>query len=593
MKKIIPAIFAIALVFQMPLYAGYLENIPQTFKQPDGQILHCFTTGDEYYSWLHDAANYTIIQNHLNGYYVYAAKSGSQLVPTPFIAGRADPAAAGLQPGVNLEPEEIARLAKKMCQIPELKGLKESNNIGNFNNIAIFIRFSDQDEYACFEDTYDSIFNATTNVSMSGYYKEVSFSQLSVRTSVFPISNDDAMVSYQDSHPRNYYLVYDATTNPIGYKEMERSDRERILLVNAIQAVKSQIESTGIDYDLDNNGMIDNICFVVQGTVGGRSNLLWPHMSVLYSCNIQLAGLRVNKYNFQFSESLSPSSLCHEMSHTLGFPDLYHYLAVSPVAPIGPWDVMATRTSPPQHHGVYTKQKYGRWCKPLSVISTPGTYTLLPISTDPFAGYKILSPNSSTEFFVVEYRRATGAYESLLKGSGLIISRINTLAYGNSGGPPDEVYIYRPDGTTTVQGFLYSAHFSAGTGRTSFTSTSNPACFLSDGSPGGIEITNIGEAGESISFTVSFPSDIDQSKAESGFQVYPNPANDQVTVKVTDAHGYEHQLEVLNILGRLEMIQTLTQESTVIDMSKMAKGVYFFRVTSKNQTPGMKKVIRD
>jgi hypothetical protein len=86
----------------------------------------------------------------------------------------------------------------------------------------------------------------------------------------------------------------------------------------------------------------------------------------------------------------------------------------------------------------------------------------------------------------------------------MLIYRINTLTQGNAGGPPDELYIFRPGGTTTLTpGSIGSAYFSKNVGRTVINNVSNPPCFLSNNKPGGIAIYNIGEArGESITFEV-------------------------------------------------------------------------------------------
>jgi len=508
MKKNIIALIVLAFVFQLSLQAAYLTKVPQSLKQPDGTILNCFATGDEFHNWLHDANNFTIIQDPSSGYYVYAIKVGTKLMPSSYVAGTVNPAAIGLEPGVNLEPSEISRMTETRYKVPPLKGSSGYATTGTINNIVVFIRFDDQPEFTSNISTYDNAFNSTTSSSMLEYFKETSGTQLDITTSFFPAPSGSVVVSYKDSHPRDYYRVYSAT-NTIGYStaegEAERTSREMTLLKDATLAVKSEIEATGLDFDNDNNGQIDNVCFIIQGAVEAWADLLWPHMWALYTYNVQVAGARVYNFNFQLSNSFGVSVLCHEMSHSLGFPDLYRYTDKT-INPVGQWDVMASNTNPPQYSSAYTKMKYGHWFSSIPVISTPGTYSLAPLSTDPFASYKILSPNSSSEFFVLEYRQASGRFEQALPGSGLIIYRVNTNAGGNSGGPPDEVYVYRPDGTTTVNGTINQAYFSSGAGRTSFTATSNPSCFLSNGGPGGIEITNIGAAGETISFTFNYSS---------------------------------------------------------------------------------------
>ena len=43
------------------LFGAYLNNISVVLVQPDNSELHCFTSGDEYYSWLHDENGNPII----------------------------------------------------------------------------------------------------------------------------------------------------------------------------------------------------------------------------------------------------------------------------------------------------------------------------------------------------------------------------------------------------------------------------------------------------------------------------------------------------------------------------------------------------
>jgi len=228
-------------------------------------------------------------------------------------------------------------------------------------------------------------------------------------------------------------------------------------------------------------------------------------MWALYKHTVYLNGKRVWNYNFQLQGALSSSSvLCHEMGHSLGAPDLYHY-SFDGLNPVYRWDVMAYNANPPQHMGAYMKYKYMGWIGSIPEITAAGTYTINSITSSSNNAYKIKSPNSTTEFFVVEYRQKTGTFESSLYGSGLLVYRINTNEYGNDDGPPDEIYIYRPDGTTTEDGSPLLAFFSSAAGRTAINDSTNPSCFLANGSAGGLDLSSIGAAGSTISFTVAFP----------------------------------------------------------------------------------------
>ena len=79
MKRII--VFLITCFCIANTYAAYLRNIPVTVTQPDGTVLQCFASGDEYFNYLHDADGFTIMRHPKTGYFVYAEKQDGKLVP--------------------------------------------------------------------------------------------------------------------------------------------------------------------------------------------------------------------------------------------------------------------------------------------------------------------------------------------------------------------------------------------------------------------------------------------------------------------------------------------------------------------------------
>jgi hypothetical protein len=156
--------------------------------------------------------------------------------------------------------------------------------------------------------------------------------------------------------------------------------------------------------------------------------------------------------------------------------------------------------------GAYMKWKYVGWIPSIPTISTPGTYTLNPLTSPTGNCYRINSPNSSAEYFVVEFRKKTGTFENSLPASGMLIYRINTAAgNGNASGPPDEVYVYRPGGSSTENGSVSEAYFSDEAGRIMFNQYTNPWPYLQDGiTNGAINLMSIGSsAGTTMNFTLS------------------------------------------------------------------------------------------
>ncbi len=480
--------------------------LPMTVEQPDGSQIEIFASGDEFHNWLHDKDNYTIVKDD-GGWYVYAAKDKEGVMPTELKAGLDKPAQRSLNPGINLSPRLIAERYERMSSMRDYSNGR-SPNTGQFNNLVVFIRFSDDPDFAQGLSYYDNMFNnssANAN-SMKNYFTAASYNQLTVDSFYYPEAVGDQIVSYIDSHPRNYYRKQTAS-NPIGYDEddfWERTNREHTLLANAIDYVADMIPMS-LDLDMDDDGYVDNVCFIIQGATDGWAELLWPHRWVLYAADAFIHGAQVWDFNFQLESSLNYSGasvLAHEMFHSLGAPDLYRYND-NTITPIGNWDLMSGNTNPPQHMSAWMKYRYGQWLTDPPWITESGSYTLHPVASSSTNNIYRIASWRSGESFVLEYRKAHQLYDSTLPGEGLLVYRLNPQINGNADGPPDELYIYRPGANnTTTNGSLSQAAFSQQNLRTMMTENTVPSGFSGINTSGGLYLYNIGFVGETISFDV-------------------------------------------------------------------------------------------
>jgi len=348
--------------------------------------------------------------------------------------------------------------------------------------------------------------------SMINYFQAASYGKLNTPSHFFPEPDGSLILSYQDEHPRSYYQPYHPVNNPNGYEGgdngWDRTAREHKLLRNAIEHISNMVPSDLI-IDYDNDGRVDNVCFIVKGDNDGWANLLWPHRWVLYNEYATIHGKRVWDYNFQLEGGyFNNAVLCHEMQHTLSYPDFYHYANGGP-SPVGNWDIMESNPNPPQQSGTYAKWKYGNWLtEPVEI--TDGIFTLNSVGNGTgLTSYKIPSIQDPQQFFVLEFRNSSDLFENFNYGNvaGLLVYRINTRWNGNAGYNPnggvyDEVFIFRPNGNNPNQsGDISQAHFGPG-GRTTFNATSNPKPFLTDGTYiTDLSITNITVTGNKVSFT--------------------------------------------------------------------------------------------
>ncbi len=491
------------------LWATWFNDVPQSITQPNGRVIECFASGDQYYHRLHDENGYTIVLNPENGFFVYAGRDANNIVPSEHIVGESDPISLGLESNIVLSQAEYLDKRNRFESQVSRDG-RDAPTSGVIEQINIFIKFADDPDFPNPRSYYDDVFNLENEPSLKHYYREVSYNTLQVNTHQYPGTITDVNTSYIDDHNRAYYQPF-SDANPIGYQtDAQRTEREQTLLKHAVEAISSQVP-LDLDIDANNDGYVDAVSFVIYGNPDGWAELLWPHRWSLYSETVYIHGARVWDYLFMLSESwyFNVGVLCHEFFHVLGAPDLYHYTDTGAPTAVGGWDIMESTSQPPQYMSAFMKYKYGDWFESIPEITESGTYTLNPLQSPENALYKISSPNSEFEYFVVEYRKKEGIYEVNTPGnrSGLVVYRINTLAGdGNASGPPDEIYVYRPGGTLSSNGNFNSAPYSSEYNHTELNDGTNPSCFLYNnglGAPGGLNIYDVGEAGETISFSVS------------------------------------------------------------------------------------------
>jgi Secretion system C-terminal sorting domain len=72
--------------------------------------------------------------------------------------------------------------------------------------------------------------------------------------------------------------------------------------------------------------------------------------------------------------------------------------------------------------------------------------------------------------------------------------------------------------------------------------------------------------------------------------IYPNPANDKITIEISGKTN-ESNLAIVNIEGQELITRQITAPKTLIDISNLPSGVYFVRLTN-NKTVSTWKFIK-
>ena len=503
------------LIFAVTFHAeaAYLENVPQIITQPNGDTIHCFASGDEFFNRLHDENGFTIIQAP-DGWYYYATETKGEIVASRYKVRSVDPAKRGLRPHVKISQEDYFSRREARNSLLSPKSSRIPNTKGVIDGITIYIRFNDDSEFTQTEITrIRDNFSGSSN-SVRDYFQKVSYNQLDIRTTHIPANTGAVITSFVASHPRNHYRPHNAATNPDGYRnDNERAHREWQLLRDAIDWVRTNnLLPAGLTIDNNGDGYADMVNFVVKGNSEGWNNLLWAHKWALQTVGginyetVISGSIKVREYTFLPENQTSVRTLAHEVYHVLGAPDLYRYDTVhNHIDPAGRWDLMETGSG---HMLAHMKIKYGGWVSSdIPEITQAGTYTLLSQGKNSTRNvFKI--PGNAQEYFLLEYRQRTDDnFEMNLPGSGLIVTRINSTMTGSAdfNGTTifDEVYVLRPGGSVTSNGAITNANLSNRVGRMELSKDHATSPFFSNGSVANFLIYDIIDFGDSIRFSFS------------------------------------------------------------------------------------------
>ncbi len=463
-------------------------------------------------------------------------------------------------------------------------------------NLAIFIRFADDPEFTESLDPINQMFNDTTpyNISVYNYYHTMTYGKINYRTVYTNNIQNNIIISYQDIMPRAYYQPY-SESNPGGYPPQTMgitNPRETELLVRVVRYVDSlNLVDANINLDGNNDGIIDNISFIIKGDVGNWNDLLWPHMNFFGPEALQLSinGKQPNAYNFEFANSgpyFTANVFSHEMAHSLGIPDFYHYFYTNDLMPVGPWDQMSHSNL--QQISTIIKYKFlGIIDEPIE-ITEDGHYVLNSnTSSDHQNCYFIRSAINPDQWYTFEYRNCDDFMENTPQ-SGVIIGRwynnvdLNSLYDAGNGffdffEKPHTYWVFRRNSAIdTINGNVNSAAFGNGN-RTSFGPTTNPHPFLTDGTPEtSFEITNIQYSGDQASFDVHFLNTAVPAHARKDVRIYPNPVHNELHISTNEIN----RVEIYDQLGK--MILSEAHPDSKIEVSSLPQGIYIVKIITEN-----------
>lgn len=238
--------------------------------------------------------------------------------------------------------------------------------------------------------------------------------------------------------PSTYYGENDANGDDM---------RAHELVIEVCRKLDNEIDFT--EYDLDGDGMVDNIYLFYAGYgenfAGNKSSWIWPHANHIETLGIPASertfdGKQINSYGCcaelygsTGADTASIGTFCHEFGHILGLPDTYdvNYSEDGSGNHPDQWDIMASGSYLPATRNcgavpaAYTAVERWLlgWSEPVE-ISKSQKVKLEPLTLN---GMSVrISTEDPDEFFLLENRQQiSGTYDRFIPSHGLLIWHVD------------------------------------------------------------------------------------------------------------------------------------------------------------------------
>ena len=490
---------------------------PITLEQPNGQTFqaYLFTIGSVAY--LETLDGYTILQDASDKYYRYATRGTKgdlflSGVPVSAPEERNSTEMTLLQvirPHLRFEGEKLTKLEDDY----QLKNNDDGDDTvsavfppaGVQKALLLLIDYPDQ-PFTYSNQAFDNLANQVgynvngNSGSFRDYYLDISYGLLTVNTDVegwYTAANNRATYGIEDYSNRNFN--------------------------NAVPLIREAVdaaEAAGVDfsdYDGDGDGRVDVVEVIHSGRgaeESGNADDIWSHRWVLAAGGLSVTydGKLINDYIIQ-PEKYGATNITnigvfvHEFGHALGLPDLYDIDGSS--RGIGRWCCMAGGT---WNNSGRTPAQFSAWCKETlgwttpTVLSGSGSISDMEYSDLSDEVYRINTPDSD-EYFLIENRQKTG-WDNNISGEGLAIYHIDDSRSTNADENRPLVDLEQADGDRDMNNNTNSGDngdlYPGSSNNTVFNCTSTPNSNIYSGGSSNVNIFDISESGNLLSFSYDF-----------------------------------------------------------------------------------------
>jgi len=467
--------------------------------------------GDEFYARYETLDGYTVVYDKTVGAYCYARLASGRFVSSGVPMSKKKP--EGLVKHLMEDPEvRNEKFEKKYALIrpreidvdlsasrtlgPD-EGLLGGRKLlhGDVRGLTIIVDFDDvQSDIST--DAVEAMFNGA-NYRVNGNYCSVKeYFQL------------------MSSGKLNYT---NTILGPVKLSKKRSHYINKLLVKEALDIAMDQYQIDLSDYDSRGEGIVDAINLLYAGNSQYSGNL-WPHNSV---ARLRYGNFRTHYYQITGlgirNVDLRIGTICHENGHLLcRFPDLYDYGRrdgdFEKSSGIGYYCLMGSGSH--LNHGRtpapvcgYLRELAG-WVDEAMSLNSPGRFNSRHGDYNKLLKYTTNLPN---EYFIIENKSKMGLDE-YLPSTGLAVFHCDTLGSNEwQDGTRNKHYqlaLLQADGHLDLENNRNRGDstdlFQAVEG-VALSDETMPSSRMWNGTDSGLQVSEIGEAGQEISFTVGQP----------------------------------------------------------------------------------------
>ena len=430
----------------------------------DGTRVHAQLRGDSHLSFYEDADKNVYLRADGDVYErttreiiaeTLQAKQEQEAADAPRMAPQ-----AGKRKAQGIPSDKSIFTGKKKGVVILVQFPKGTYNGNSYNAVSFDSENPNQFGCSSVAELYQKIINER-NLNMPPFYGSVKDYFLDQSDGIFEL-DFDIFGPYTLANPYPYY----------GAPSGSSHDRNPSAMITEAVDLANNAGADFTKYDWDNDGTVEvvYVLYAGQGQAdGGDDNTIWPHKSQLssktvdgkkisiYACSNEMAtneryDSQSGNYVVNGLQLTGIGTICHEFSHTIGFPDMYDTSYSYTTAHQGSWDLMDGGSYNGSWNGghddwanVYGGYRpsgftaFERWCagwlEPVVLTESQRITNLKPLggtvqggASDHGGAYVIYMPGATQsikgKYYLLENRQRVN-WDGALPWSGLLVNYID------------------------------------------------------------------------------------------------------------------------------------------------------------------------